>query len=242
MVKRLLLLIIPVFFLTGCLYPDDKRAENQIAPMDQINMVQKAVDEYKEDNNGLLPILERDTSYDLYVKHPIDFNKLKPKYLSDLPGGSYERGGHYQFVLWDVEKNPSVKLIDLRNSETLKDLRIRLNVKSGDLPLGEKIGPNVYKIDYKKFGLSDYPTTKSPYSGESLPVYINGGNDFIIDYTLDLGRIIQENQLKLEEGEDIRHLLYQDSPVLPAYSVPYTVNSKGEPVFMSRIMEKNKKK
>ncbi|WP_165981017.1 hypothetical protein [Macrococcus lamae] len=238
MLKRLLLLIIPVFLLSGCLYPEEQRTENQVAPDDQLKMVQTAVDQYQQDNDGLLPIKERDTSYDIYVKHPIDFEKLSPRYLSQLPGSSFEKGGYFQYVLVDVEKNPTVKLIDLRTSEVLKDLRIRLNVKNNELPLKNKIGPNVYEIDYKKYGLKKYPTVKSPYSGEALPIYINGGNDFIIDYTVDLGKKISDSHLNLEKGSDIRHILYDDSPILPAYSVPYTVDDKNEPVFKTHAIIK----
>ncbi|WP_414054972.1 hypothetical protein [Macrococcus equi] len=230
--KRITLLLFTLLFtLSGCMYPKEERAENQVAPEDQLKMVQTAVDSYRKDSGGLLPIKERDMTYDIYVKHPIDFDKLKPKYLSQLPGSSFEMGGYYQYVLMNVEKDPTVKLIDLRTSETLKNLRIRLETKSDTLALGKKVGPNLYKIDYKKYGLKKYPTVKSPYSDESLPIYINGGNDFKIDYTLDLGKVIAEKNPKLKQGTDIRYLLYQDSPVLPAYSVPYTINEKNEPIF-----------
>lgn len=230
-----LTILIPLIslLLSGCMYPKEELAQNQVAPADQLKMVQTAVNSYRKDSGGLLPIKERDMSYDNYVKHPIDFEKLKPRYISQLPGSSYEVGGYYQYVLIDVEKNPTVKLIDLRTSETLKNLRIRLQTKSDTLALGKKVGPNLYEIRYKKFGLKSYPTVKSPYSGESLPIYINGGNDFKIDYTLDLGKKIQAENLKLKQGEDIREILYKDSPILPAYSVPYTINEKNEPIFKS---------
>ncbi|MCE4957075.1 hypothetical protein [Macrococcoides caseolyticum] len=232
MAKKFFMLIFFVtFLLTGCMYPKEELAQNQVAPEDQLKMVQTAVDDYRKDSGGLLPIKERDMSYEIYLKHPVDFEKLKPKYLSQLPGSSFEMGGYFQYVLMDVEKNPTVKLIDLRTSETLKNLRIRLETKSDTLALGEKVGPNLYKINYKKYGLKKYPTVKSPYSDESLPIYINGGNEFKIDYTLDLGKIISEKKLNLKPGQDIRTILYKDSPVLPAYSVPYTINEKNEPIF-----------
>lgn len=230
--KRIFGLLVAVsFILSGCMYPKEELAQNQVAPVDQLKMVQSAVDSYQKDSGGLLPIKERDMSYEIYLKHPVDFEKLKPKYLSQLPGSSFEMGGYYQYVLMDVEKNPTVKLIDLRTSEALKNLRIRLETKSDTLALGKKIGPNLYKIDYKKYGLKKYPTVKSPYSDESLPIYINGGNEFKIDYAIDLGKKINEKNLKLEKGTDIRYILYKDSPVLPAYSVPYTINEKNEPIF-----------
>lgn len=227
--RKSLLLLLLSLLLGGCMYPKEKLAHNQVAPQDQLNMVQSAVESYQKDTGGLLPLKDRDQTYEIYLKHPIDFGKLKPKYLSQLPGSSFEMGGYYQYVMMDVDKNPKVMLVDLRTSDTLKNLRIRLETKSNELALGKKIGPNLYKINYKKYGLKKYPTVKSPYSGEALPIYINGGNEFKIDYSLDLGRALKTHKVK--QGEDIRYILYQDNPILPAYSVPYTVDDKNEPVF-----------
>ncbi|QCT74903.1 hypothetical protein EST43_06390 [Macrococcoides canis] len=227
--RKSLLLLLLSLLLGGCMYPKEKLAHNQVAPQDQLNMVQNAVESYQKDTGGLLPLKDRDQTYEIYLKHPVDFGKLKPKYLSQLPGSSFEMGGYYQYVMMDVDKNPKVMLVDLRTSDTLKNLRIRLETKSNELALGKKIGPNLYKINFKKYGLKQYPTVKSPYSGEALPIYINGGNEFKIDYSLDLGRALKTHRVK--QGEDIRYILYQDNPILPAYSVPYTVDDKNEPVF-----------
>lgn len=227
--RKSLLLLLLSLILGGCMYPKEELAHNQVAPQDQLNMVQSAVESYQKDTGGLLPLKDRDQTYEIYLKHPVDFGKLKPKYLSQLPGSSFEMGGYYQYVMMDVDKNPKVMLVDLRTSDTLKNLRIRLETKSNELALGKKVGPNLYKINYKKYGLKQYPTVKSPYSGEALPIYINGGNEFKIDYSLDLGRALKTHKVK--QGEDIRYILYQDNPILPAYSVPYTVDDKNEPVF-----------
>lgn len=227
--RKSLLLLLLSLLLGGCMYPKEELAHNQVAPQDQLNMVQSAVESYQKDTGGLLPLKDRDQTYEIYLKHPVDFGKLKPKYLSQLPGSSFEMGGYYQYVMMDVDKDPKVMLVDLRTSDTLKNLRIRLETKSNELALGKKIGPNLYKINYKKYGLKQYPTVKSPYSGEALPIYINGGNEFKIDYSLDLGRALKTHKVK--QGEDIRYILYQDNPILPAYSVPYTVDDKNEPVF-----------
>ncbi|UBH21365.1 hypothetical protein LAU42_06010 [Macrococcus armenti] len=229
--RKMILLVVVSLLLSGCMYPKEELAENQVAPQDQLNMVQQAITNYQKDTGGLLPLKDRDASYELYLKHPIDFGKLKPKYLSQLPGSSFEMGGYYQYVMMDVDTHPKVMLIDLRTSEALKNLRIRLETRSDELALGKKIGPNIYEIDYKKYGLKSYPTVKSPYSGEALPIYINGGNDFKIDYRIDLARALNKNKVKFKPGEDIRPILYKDNPILPAYSVPYTVNDKNEPVF-----------
>lgn len=102
------------------MYPKEELEQNQVAPQDQLNMVQNAVESYQKDTGGLLPLKDRDETYEIYLKHPIDFGKLKPKYLSQLPGSSFEMGGYYQYVMMDVDKNPKVMLVDLRTSDTLK--------------------------------------------------------------------------------------------------------------------------
>ena len=72
----------------------------------------------------------------------------------------------------------------------------------------------------------------SPYSDTQLPLVVSGNGNFYIDYSIDLQRILSEEKPEIKQGEDIRYLLEDISPVLPAYSLPYTVNDKNEPVFM----------
>ncbi|MDT3993448.1 hypothetical protein [Mammaliicoccus sp. H-M34] len=233
--KITILILCCSLFLTACAFPDKEKEENQVPANDQLNMVQTAVDEYQKASNGLLPLKERDDSYSIYLKHPVDFNKLKPKFLSQLPGNSFENGGIYQYVIMDVDKDPKVHLIDLRTSEVLKDLRIRIDASGEPLQLGKKVAPNVYEIDYKKYGFKKAPTVPSPYSNERLPVYMNGGNDFVIDYRLDLAKAIKKEKSLPKPGTDIRYLLYKDTPILPAYSPEFTINNKNEPVFKSNV-------
>ena len=58
-----------------------------------------------------------------------------------------------------------------------------------------------------------------------------------VDYSIDLNLFIQEQNLSLTEGEDIRFYLADFYPVLPAYSLPYTVNEHNEPIFMYNPLE-----
>src|SRR5699024_6789480 len=81
--------------------------------------------------------------------------------------------------------------------------------------------------------LSDNPVVTSPYSGTSLDVYYNGGQQFVVDYREDIGRIIEENDLSFETGEDVRHVLYEYTPVVPIYSPKITVDDKNRPIFMT---------
>ena len=124
------------YYLLVCCYQhvfSDKKAENQVPARSPHRP--KTVDEYQKANDGLLPIKERDDSYSIYLQHPVDFNKLKPKFISQLPGNSFENGGIYQYVIMDVDKDPTVYLIDLRTSEVLKDIRIRIDASGEPLQL-----------------------------------------------------------------------------------------------------------
>src|SRR5699024_2224022 len=71
------------------------------------------------------------------------------------------------------------------------------------------------------------------YSGTSLDVYYNGGQQVVVDYREDIGRIIEENDLSFDTGEDVRHVLYEYTPVVPIYSPKITVDDKNRPIFMT---------
>lgn len=81
-------------------------------------------------------------------------------------------------------------------------------------------------------GFKEPLTVPSPYSDAQLPIVIGGDGEFYVDYSIDLHRILQNENPDVQEGEDIRRLLADEYPVLPAYSLPYTVNSEKEPVFL----------
>ncbi|AXI40029.1 MAG: hypothetical protein C6W58_08895 [Bacillaceae bacterium] len=220
-----------VLLLSGCLYPEERLHKNEIPYEAQIQSVQKAVEQYKADTEGLLPIKTRDKSTPIYEKYPIDFNLLIPEYLPEPPGTAFENGGIYLYVLVDVEKNPTVKLIDLRIAEAIRELKMRINAHEYP-PYEKQIAKNVFTLNYKKLGLKEPPHVKSPYSGENLPLVIDNNREVYVDYSLDLYRAIKESKRSFKEGEDIRHLLVENSPFVPAFSLPYTVNEKNEPVFL----------
>ena len=200
---------------------------------DQIDTIQKAVDAYKENTGGLLPIKTREEETDLYIKYPIEFSKLVPEYTEKIPSNAYENGGIYQYVLMDVEENPTVKLVDLRTAERIRDLNLRKHI-NGKLPFKDPVGENVYEIDFKAMGFKEELKVESPYSDSMLPIVVGGDGHFYVDYSIDLNRILQEEKLDVKEGDDIRYLLSDSYPILPAYSLPYTVNEKNEPVFMKK--------
>ena len=227
---RALLFIISAIVLSGCMYPNDMKVENQIPGQDQIDAVQRAMNEYKEDT-GVLPIKNRDMDTDLFIKYLIDFGKLVPKYLSSAPSNAYEKGGIFQYVIWDAEVNPTVKLVDLRVPDKIRDVNARMATKQ--YPQYDKqISDYVYTINYKNIGYEEPLTVSSPYTNNLLPLILTNEGKVYVDYSIDLNLFIQEQNLTLTEGEDIRTYLAEYYPVVPAYSLPYTVNEHNEPVFM----------
>lgn len=227
-----LLLAVPLI-LGACAYPDSERAENQIPHEDQLISVQDAVNKFRNASGGLLPIKTRDMEVDQFIKYPVDFSKIVPAHMSEIPPNAFEAGGIFQYVLVDVEENPSVKLVDLRAAETIRSVNIRKSANGGKAPIAEIVADNVYKFNYNVMGFSEEPTVVSPYSGRNLPLVVNGRGDVYVDYSMDLFSALQEYDGELEEGQDIRFLLYEEHPVVPAYSLPYTIDENREPIFLN---------
>ncbi len=225
-----LMLIVASVLLSACMYPEEEKAGANIPYEDQLADVQSAVEKYQADT-GVLPIQDRDMDTDIYIKYPIDFSKLVPKYMAKPPTNSYEKGGIFQYVIWDAENNPTVKLVDLRSAETIRDLNIRFTTTTYPT-YKEPITNYIYTIDFKKVGYKEDVTVPSPYSNNQLPLIVTTAGKVYVDYSMDLNQFIMDNNLTPKPGEDIRNLLVEAYPVLPAYSLPYTVDENNEPVFM----------
>lgn len=221
-----------LFLLSACMYPTDQRAENQIPYDEQLQMVQNAVDKYREENDGLLPIKTRDKDTPIYIKYPIDFTQLIPRYLPRHPGNSYEGGGIFQYVLINVEENPTVKLVDLRVPEKIREIKLRIR-SQGYPPFKEVITNNVFTLDFSKLGYKQDPYLVSPYTNQLLPFVIDGNGEIYVDYISDLYIVLQEKDHSFQVGDNIISILEEESAIVPAYSLPYTVNEKNEPVYMN---------
>ncbi len=235
--KKLFIGLLTIFLtlvLSGCLYPGN--SDTSSSPNEkQIEMVQEAVNNYRSDHDGLLPIKNKDVDTDIYIKYLIDFSKLVPSYLPSPPSTAYEEGGIFQYVLIEPETNPTVKVFDLKIAEKIRDINFRLMTKEYP-PFKGTLAPNVYTLDFQKLGYKEDPVVISPYSGNPLPFVINGQGEIFVDYSSDLSEILKENTSReFSPGEDIRFLLTENSPFVPAYSLPYTIDEKGELVFLSKI-------
>ncbi|HLR66333.1 hypothetical protein [Virgibacillus alimentarius] len=234
---RLFSLLFMLFILSGCLYPQSELSKNQSPNEAQLELVQTAVDKYKEQTNGLVPIKTKESNSPIFQKYLIDFNALKEQNtLAEIPGNAYENGGVYQYTIITPEDNPRVKLIDLRSTEELRKVNIKLEIyrdKHIYPPFGEEIANGIFKIDYKKLGLKSEPSVVSPYSKENLPIIMDTDGQLYIDYRIDLNNALKEYDNHYKKGEDIRTILPENTPFVPAYSLPYTVDN-GEPVFLEQ--------
>lgn len=234
--NRLLLCSIFIFtlILSGCLYPQSELSKNQIPNEDQLASVESAVLQYKEQSNGLVPIKTMPNDAPLYEKYIIDFTTLREaQLLSEIPGTAYENGGFYQYVLLTPEDNPRVRLIDLRVTEKIREVNVKLDIyRQQNLypPFGEQITDDIFRINYDKLGFKEEPFVVSPFSKQQLPLLMTTDGEIIVDYRVDLQMALEQFKPDVEEGEDIRFLLEENYPFVPAYSVAYTVENN-EPIF-----------
>ncbi|MEH7236596.1 hypothetical protein [Bacillus sp. JJ1562] len=232
---QLLVIVFSLSLLTGCLYPKEKLAQNQIPYEDQVAAVQRAVDQFKEDSGGLLPIKTRDMETPIYQKYPIDYTRISPKYIAEPPGNAYETGGVYLYVLVNVETNPMVKLLDVRISEKISELNLRVQIyrsSNGYAPFKEQLQTNVFTLDYSKLGLKEAPFVVSPFTGKNLPLLITNNNEIIVDYRMDLYEYLSKYEHTYKIGDDIRDILVDNSMFVPTNSLPITINAEKEPIFL----------
>ncbi|RDB33857.1 hypothetical protein [Exiguobacterium sp. RIT594] len=241
--KKLLVvfMLVPVMLLSGCLFPDSQKPSNRVPYPEQIRTVQNAVDAYQKDT-GVLPIKTREADTPLMERYQIELGRLIPRYMSDPPPNSFEGGGTFIYLLVDVEKKPTVKLMDLLVAEELQKLQVRIDTyrkKNDKYPFKGSIGKNQFTLDYKKLFIKEEPKVPSPYSDEKLSIYVDGQGQLFINYLPELEKAVETAKKTPKPGQDIRHLLYDEQPFVPAYSQSYTINKKGEPVFSEESIEES---
>lgn len=230
----LLLTVLICLFLTGCLYPKVEEAKH-LPNEKQLEEVQEAVNHFYQENNGILPIKNKDDETDMFIKYIVDFKRIVPKYLSQIPENAYENGGVFQYVIINPDTNPTVKIFDLRIAEAIRDIKIRLQTKKYP-PFQNVINQNAFTLDYSQLGYKEEPVIKSPYTGANLPLFITGEKEIYVDYTHDIYDFLQKGMFSgVKPGEDIRPLLAEQSIFVPAYSLPYTINQEGEPIFLTEL-------
>lgn len=231
---RFLWPLLIIILLSGCLYPESELPKNKEPNESQLEEVQSAVDQYREQTQGLVPIKTKPSDTPIFQKYLVDFQSLKERnIMTEIPGTAYENGGVYQYTILTPEDDPRVKLIDLRISDAVREVAVKLNVYRNEHiypPFGEEIADGVFQVDHEKLGLESQPYVVSPYSQENLPIVMDTKGDLYVDYRIDLASALDEYEHDYKEGDDIRYLLAENTPFVPAYSLPYTVQD-GEPVF-----------
>ncbi|WP_026771246.1 hypothetical protein [Sediminibacillus terrae] len=231
-------LMVMTLLLSGCLYPNDQLTKNQVPNEVQLETIQHAVTQYREDNNGLVPIKTKPSDTPIFQKYLLDFTALKQGgYISSIPGTAFENGGIYQYVLINPEENPEVKLIDLRIAQQVRTVRRQVDLYRDEHlypPFGEQIADGIYQINYDKIGLEETPQIQSPYSQKNLSLVMDVDGEVYVDYRPDLYEAMKSYEHNYENGEDIRYILPENKPFVPAYSLPYTIEGE-EPVFATEL-------
>ncbi|RKD26039.1 hypothetical protein BEP19_01760 [Ammoniphilus oxalaticus] len=214
--------------LTGCMYPQERRMENQLPIEQQVSLVQDAVEAYQTET-GVLPIVTRDASTPIYEKYPLDFQKLNQRYMPYIPGGAFEQGGPYLFVLTNVEVEPTVRLIDLRLADQVATIQLKIQFyleTKKEMPIAGPYpgGSGYQEIDFKKIGISnDKTTVVSPITGDPLPIILSADGVVGIDYQTDLDKISASNNEQLETRTELRDLIPDHSLYAPTKSFAYAL-------------------
>ena len=227
--KWLVALSCVIVLLAGCGSPTNFDQSSMRPDIDMLAGVQRAVLEYHQDT-GVLPIKTRDDDTDIFIKYLMDFEKLVPKYICSPPANAYEKSGIFQYIIWDAEQNPTVKLVDLRTPERMREIKIRFSATKYP-QFKDKVQEHVYTINFENIGYKEAVTVNSPYSNNQLPFIVTAEGEIYVDYSMDLYTYMKENKITAQPGEDIIEILVDNFPVVPAYSLPYTVDENNEPVI-----------
>lgn len=230
--KLVISLTILSSLLSGCLYPDERRAENQIPSTFFVEATQKAIEQFQKDT-AVLPIVTKSLDTPIFEKYEIDFRKMIPKYMPDVPGNAFEKGGVYKYVLIDVDTKPTVKLIHLTAVSTVADVQSEVDRYKGHfekLPVLADLGNGYYSIDHERLGLKTWqvPSTMGTYL---LPLVMNAEGQVGIDYASDIAQLLRDTKVTVPEKTDPRYVLARNSMFVPAKSFPYEMVD-GEPKLL----------
>jgi hypothetical protein len=223
----LLIGIMCIFFLSGCMYPQEMRKENQVATSEFVVVVQNAVDQFHV-KTGVLPIKNSEETTPIYEKYPIDFKKLKERALiGNVPTNAFENGGTVVYVLVDVETKPTVKMMDLTSfQQTVEAQKLVDEYKSthnGEIPKGDAVAPSFYRVDFAKMNKKPLQIQSMYTRQVILPLIMNEAGLVSIDYAEEIMRFIDKKSLQsnLDAKQDLRELLVKESYYVPARSYPY---------------------
>lgn len=215
--------------LSGCLYPDERKAENQVPSAFYLEATQKAIEQFQQDT-GVLPIVTKQMDTPIFEKYEIDFRKMIPRYMPDAPGNAFEKGGVYKYVLIDVETKPTAKLLNLGAVSTVADVQSAVNRYRGyynKLPIKDDLGNGYYSIDHEELGVKTWQVP-STVGQNFLPLVMNANGEVGIDYASDIAQLLREKKVEVPKNTDPRYVFARESMFVPAKSFPYELVN-GEP-------------
>ncbi|WP_232696310.1 hypothetical protein [Brevibacillus daliensis] len=216
--------------VSGCLYPQNQRVENQVPIPVYLEQTQKAMEEFQKTEGGL-PIYTTAASTPYFEKYEIDFKRLIPRYLPDIPGNAFEKGGPYKYVIIDVEDNPKVRLIDLREVSKVTQVQHKIIyyvTANNKLPIDQDLGNSYYSINYTAIGATE-PQIESPFSDQLLPLIMNKEGQVGINYASDIASMMREQKITVPKDTDPRYAVARESFFVPFKSFPYKlVNNEPE--------------
>lgn len=215
--------------LPGCLYPDERKAENQVPSAFYLEATQKAIEQFQQDT-GVLPIVTKQMDTPIFEKYEIDFRKMIPRYMPDAPGNAFEKGGVYKYVLIDVETKPTAKLLNLGAVSTVADVQSAVNRYRGyynKLPIKDDLGNGYYSIDHEELGVKTWQVP-STVGQNFLPLVMNANGEVGIDYASDIAQLLREKKVDVPKNTDPRYVFARESMFVPAKSFPYELVN-GEP-------------
>lgn len=221
-----------IALVTGCMYPKERRMENQVPSTFYLEATQKAVEQFQKDT-GILPIETKPADTPIFEKYEINFSKLMPKYLPDVPANSFEKGGVYKYTLIDVETKPTVRLIHLGVVSKVADAQHAVNsyiYRSGKLPTKTKLDGGYFTIDYSLIGLKE-PEIPSMVNNAMLTLIMNSKGEVGVDYGPDIALYLRNAKSKVPPNTDPRYLLARESVYVPIKSFPYTIQN-GDPKLL----------
>lgn len=228
--KRIIQVLVLCCFLSGCLYPQEKKLQLDQLPM-HVERVQSAVDLYYE-KKKVLPYRFNPDERRFTSKAVVDFQALKG-YIDQIPPSAYENGGFFIYVLTNVEEKPLVRLFDLRVNDQVEKTQMRVHhyrQKQKRLPIKEKIDAEHATIDFRELGMEEVKIP-SPYDQTAtLPLMMDAQGNVMIDYRAEAMKMIQKAKQKPSENEELRIWMAKHSLFVPAFSKPMKwIN--GTPVF-----------
>lgn len=210
---------------TGCMYPNEMRAENQVSYREATMLVQEAVAAYQKDK-GILPIITSPPETPVYEKYRIQFEPLiQGNYLSAIPSAAYEQGGLGYFIIIHEETNPQVKLMDLATFQQVNDAQKLVDTyrssHAGELPKGDELYPQFFKLNESQLK-GKLPAVKSVFSGNPVQLMMNQQGKVYVDYAADLMIAIEKAGSKpIDAKQDLREILVAASFYVPVKSTVY---------------------